>query len=262
MIGDEPMILPRHGHTKTCRCVTGLSVTVFFDDRMDEKVLILRQNLGITAMRGKNLCFSRGRFYKKRINYKGRVMKNGQTCLTSKTLLAILLLSIAVAAIPWITMRNIDARLTENPPNNGIVAFELAGNAGNAQGIADGWGPELSILARKSITVDFVFIPGYTFLFFSITMFVSLLLAGAPRAWTRRAAFLPFVSGLADIVENSFLLLILRSPHDISGLHPRIAAWCATVKFGLLALVVVVWIIVALAWLIKRGVKKTRGAAL
>ncbi|MBN2224179.1 MAG: hypothetical protein JW765_05845 [Deltaproteobacteria bacterium] len=188
-------------------------------------------------------------------------MKTGQTRLTSKALLFILLLSIVVAAVPWITMQRIDARLTENPPNNGIVAFELAENADHARGMIDGWGPELSILARKSIIVDFVFIPAYAFLFFSITMLMSLLSAGAPHAWVRRAAYLPFVSGLADVVENIFLLLILKSPHDIPSLYPRIAAWCAAVKFGLLALVVVVWIIVALAWLIKRGARKALGPA-
>jgi len=176
--------------------------------------------------------------------------------LTSKTLLAILLLSIAVAVIPWITMRNIDARLTENPPNNGIVAFELARSAENAQEMINGWGPELSILARKSIRVDFIFIPAYAFLIFSVTMLISLLLGGAPSLWVRRAAFLPFVAGLADVVENAFLLLILKSPHDIPDLYPNVAAWCATVKFGLLALVVVVWIIVVPARLIRRKRKR------
>ncbi len=188
-------------------------------------------------------------------------MQTEQTRLTPRMLLVILLLSIAVAAVPWITMQKIDTRLTENPPNNGIVAFELAGSADKDQAMIDGWGPELTMLARKSIKLDFIFIPAYAFLFFSITMFVSLLVAGAPGAWIRRAAFLPFVSGLADVVENIFLLIILRSPHEILTIHPRIAAWCATVKFALLALVVVIWIIAVGAWLIKRGAKKARGAA-
>jgi hypothetical protein len=189
----------------------------------------------------------------------GRVMQTERPYLTPRTLLAILLLSVAVAVIPWVTMRNIDARLTENPPNNGIIAFELAGSAENAQKMIDGWGPELSILARNSIRLDFIFIPAYAFLFFSVTMLISLLLGGAPALWVRRAGFLPFVSGFADVVENIFLLLILKSPHDIPDLYPRIAAWCATVKFGLLGLVVVVWIIAVLARLIHRRVKKARG---
>jgi hypothetical protein len=188
-------------------------------------------------------------------------MSNEQSRLTSKALLFILLLSIVIAIVPSITMRKIDARLMENPPNNGIVAFELAGNADHARGIIDGWGPELSILARKSIIVDFVFIPGYVFLFFSITMFVSLLFTGAPRTWIRKAAFLPIVSGLADVVENTFLLLVLKSPHDISDLYPQIAAWCATVKFALLAVVAVIWIIAALVWLVKRLARKAPGTA-
>lgn len=186
-------------------------------------------------------------------------MQTERPRLTTKTILVILVLSIAVAVIPWLTMRSIDSRLMENPPNNGIVAFELAGSAENSRGIIDGWGPELSILARNSIRVDFVFIPAYAFLFFSITMLVSLLFGGAGARWVRRAAFLPFISGLADVAENSFLLLILKSPHDIPGLYPQIAAWCATVKFGLLALVVVIWIISVPAWLTRRKRKGSAG---
>jgi hypothetical protein len=125
----------------------------------------------------------------------------------------------------------------------------------------DGWGPELSMLARNSIKIDFIFIPAYAFLIFSITMLVSLLLSGAPGAWIRRAAFLPFVAGLADVVENIFLLLTLRTPHEIPGLYPRIAAWCATVKFGLLGLVAVICIIAVVAWLIRLAARKARGAA-
>jgi len=183
-------------------------------------------------------------------------MQTEQPYQTSKKLLAVLLLSIAVAIIPWVTMRNIDARLTENPPNNGIVAFELARSAETAQKMINGWGPELSILARNSIRIDYIFIPAYAFLFFSLTMFVSLLLGGTPALWVRRAAFLPFVAGLSDAVENTFLLLVLRSPQNIPDLYPSIAAWCATVKFGLLALVVVIWIIAVPVWLIQRRARK------
>jgi len=195
------------------------------------------------------------------INHRGTEMKTEQKRLTTKTLLFILLLSIAVGAVPWITMHKIEARLTENPPGNGIVAFELAGTAEKALGIIDGWGPELSLLAKKSIIVDFIFIPGYAFLFFSITMLMSYLAAGRIQPWIRRAAYLPLVSGLADVVENVFLLLVLETPHDITALYPRIAARCATAKFGLLALVVVIWVVVGLAWLIRRVMGKARGTA-
>jgi hypothetical protein len=217
--------------------------------------------MGIRIIRERNLPFIAPVFPHTYMNYVGRKMKTEQSHLTSKTLLAILLLSIAVAVIPSISMHKIDARLAENPPYNGIVDFELAGNADKARGMIDGWGPELSMLARTSIKIDFIFIPAYAFLIFSITMLVSLLLSGAPGAWIRRAAFLPFVAGLADVVENIFLLLTLRTPHEIPGLYPRIAAWCATVKFGLLGLVVVICIIVVVAWLIRLAARKARGAA-
>jgi hypothetical protein len=217
-------------------------------------------NFGYKDNEGKYLLFFAQRF-SKHTYYVGFEMQSEKPYLTPKAILVILVLSIAVAVIPWITMRHADARLTENPPNNGIVAFELARTAENAQRMIDGWGPELSILARNSIRIDFIFIPAYASLFFSVTMLMSLLLGGAPSFWIRRAAFLPFVSGLADVVENVFLLLILKAPHNIPELYPRVAAWCATVKFGLLALVVVVWFTVVPIWLIQRRRKKAGGAA-
>jgi hypothetical protein len=188
-------------------------------------------------------------------------MQNNQRHLTPKALLIILVLSIAVAAFPSITMHKIDARLSENPPNNGIVAFELAGSAEKDRALIDGWGPELSMMARESIRLDFIFIPAYAFLFFSITMLVSLLFSGAPGAWIRGAAFAPFISGAADVVENICMLTVLKSPHNISGLYPRIAAWCATVKFGLLGVVVLVWVAAILFWFVKRLVRKASGTS-
>ena len=186
-------------------------------------------------------------------------METRRTRLTPKTLWILLILSILVALWPWLSMRNIDSRLMENPPNKGIVAFELVGSADGAQEMIDTWGPELSLLMEKSINIDFLFIPAYALLFFAVTMLFSLLAGGTIGAWVRRMALLPFVSAVADVVENVFMILALKSAGSIPASYPVIAKWCAIVKFGLLALVVVGWIIALAARLARKKKAAPKG---
>jgi hypothetical protein len=179
-------------------------------------------------------------------------MQTKRDRLTAKVLWVLLIISILAALWPWLSMRKIDARLLENPPHNGIVAFELVWNAPDAMKMIDAWGPELSILAGKSIKIDFFFIPAYVLLFFSVTMLFSLLASGSFRTVIRAVAFLPIVSGVADVIENTFLLLVLRSSRNIPDQYPLIAGVCASVKFALLAVVVVFWLVAIAAWIIRK----------
>jgi uncharacterized protein YneF (UPF0154 family) len=179
-------------------------------------------------------------------------MQNKRNRLTAKLLWVLLIISILAALWPWLSMRKIDARLMENPPHNGIVQFELAFNAENARKMIDAWGPELSHLTAESIKVDFAFIPAYALLFFSVTMLFSLLVGGALGTLIGRIAYFPFASAIADVAENVFLLLILRSSPAIPDHYPLIAGVCASVKFGLLAVVVLFWITAVEVWLFRK----------
>jgi len=182
-------------------------------------------------------------------------METKRTRLTSRLLWVMLIISILAALWPWLSMRKIDARLMENPPHNGIVAFELVCDAPDALKMIDAWGPELSLLAGKSIKIDFFFIPAYVLLFFAATMLFSLLASGLLRKLIRAVAYLPIVAGIADIIENTFLLLILRSSRNIPDHYPLVAGTCASVKFMLLAVVVAFWL-VAIAALIVRKMRE------
>jgi hypothetical protein len=186
---------------------------------------------------------------------RGEIMETKRTRLTSRLLWVMLIISILAALWPWLSMRKIDARLMENPPHNGIVAFELVCDAPDALKMIDAWGPELSLLAGKSIKIDFFFIPAYVLLFFAATMLFSLLASGLLRKLIRAVAYLPIVAGIADIIENTFLLLILRSSRNIPDHYPLVAGTCASVKFMLLAVVVAFWL-VAIAALIVRKMRE------
>jgi hypothetical protein len=178
-------------------------------------------------------------------------MKKGHKGPKPTVLWILLVISILVALWPWLSMRNIDSRLMENPPHKGIVAFELVGTAEGAQKMIDAWGPELSLLMAKSVRIDFLFIPAYALLFFAATMLFSLLVGGSVGVWVKRIAFLPFVSAVCDIVENIFMILALKSAGSIPAIYPVIAKWCATVKFGLLAVAVVAWVVAIVVRLVR-----------
>ncbi len=176
--------------------------------------------------------------------------------LTLRLLWVLLAISIVVALWPWLSMRKIDARLAENPPHNGIVAFELVWSSPDAVKMIDAWGPELSILAGKSIKIDFLFIPAYVLLFFSITMLFSRLASGSLGRVIRAVAYLPIVSGIADVIENFSLLHILKASRNIPEQYPIIAGTCASVKFGLLAVVVCFWLLAVVVFIVQKARRK------
>ena len=202
-------------------------------------------------MRGRELrlCLARATLGRK-------TMQTEHSRLTSRLLLVLLIISVLGALWPSLTMRKIDARLMENPPHNGIVSFELAWNASEAVKMIDAWGPELSLLAGKSIRLDFLFIPAYVLLFFSVTMLLARLTSGPLRRIIRFAAYLPIVSGIADVTENIFLLLVLKSSRNIPAPYPLVASSCASVKFALLAVVVCFWVIAIAAFIFRKIGKK------
>ncbi len=187
-------------------------------------------------------------------------MQTERNRLTSRVLWVLLIISILAALWPWLSMRKIDARLMENPPHNGIVAYELAWKAPDALKMIDTWGPELTILAGKSIKIDFLFIPAYVLLFFSATMLFSLLASGSLRRLIRAVAYLPIISGIADVIENTFLLLIIRSSRNIPDHYPLIAGTCASVKFALLAVVVIFWLVAITALVVRKMKNKPASA--
>lgn len=144
--------------------------------------------------------------------------------------------------------------IAPNPPGTpSLVAFELAGTPARARAIRDSWGAQGEQNLRRSLWLDFAFMPAYAGLFAlaSLALARTAMVHGASGALI--AAGLGVAAGAVpaaglDAIENLALLGGLKAPQD--GLPPRIAQIAAAFKFGLLGLAAGYWLW-ALAW--RRG---------
>lgn len=130
-------------------------------------------------------------------------------------------------------------RFSANPQPS-IVAFELAGSSAEVERLFRIWGSDGQQLARRSLYLDFPFILAYSFC-------LALLIFRAGRwslhrwlpYWLIAAlAALQLLAGLLDVGEN-FCLLRLLDGRQAEWLPP-LARWLALLKFGFVALGILV----------------------
>jgi hypothetical protein len=158
----------------------------------------------------------------------------------------------------------LDQPLRTGAAPNGIVSFELAGDARTARLITDSWKQtSLLLSATGSLNPDIVNVPyafaafglGLDYLFmpvYALALGFATLLAAQKhtsvlRSMAVAAGYGAFAAALFDALENYALFQMLLGAFDSD--YPAIAAFCAIVKFGLL----VFGILVSLtAWLLPR----------
>jgi hypothetical protein len=129
--------------------------------------------------------------------------------------------------------RVLDAPLQTPAAPNGIVSFELAGNVEATTEILLSWDERADLFAAFGLGIDYLFMPVYaTALALGIFLaadrhsgwFLSL---GAWLGWGAYAA------ALFDAVENYALARMLLL-NEVWSPYPEVAAFSATIKFGLL----------------------------
>jgi hypothetical protein len=159
-------------------------------------------------------------------------------------------LLLAVTLLLFGIFRILDTPLRTDAAPNGIVSFELAGNPQTARAITDSWKqmslllssvagqPNLNVVnmpyayAAFGLGLDYLFMPSYALALAFGTLLVvqkhsgGLKLLGVVAGWSVLAA------ALFDALENFALWQVLLGAYDSS--YPAIAAFCATIKFGLL----------------------------
>jgi hypothetical protein len=125
--------------------------------------------------------------------------------------------------------------------NPNIVDFEFAGDEQGAAEIVSDWGDDGQDAARLSLWVDYAYLISYGTLLALAAMATRDL--AAARGWRRMAAFgvaapVLAVAGAAfDAIEDVGLLVALDG-HG-GDLAPGLAAVCASLKFLLIATVIV-----------------------
>ena len=126
------------------------------------------------------------------------------------------------------------ALITPASPS-GIVSLELATSAGQTRSIVEHWKEHgLISKARQNILIDFLFIPFYTILFYTLAGSISIRMKGAAANLGVLLAFFSVIAGLLDVLENFLMLLSTYGWHaDILSL---ITAGAAITKFSMLGI--------------------------
>ncbi|GAB4473629.1 MAG: hypothetical protein Kow00124_12830 [Anaerolineae bacterium] len=124
----------------------------------------------------------------------------------------------------------------------GIVPYELAFTARQADTILSAWGAEGQEAARRSLLVDFAFMPAYATLFAGITLLVARAARGQLQSVGLMLAPLQYVAALLDALENVMLLSLLGTQGAVPTLPPLAAGLAASIKFLILTLALIYWL--------------------
>ena len=153
---------------------------------------------------------------------------------------------LAGTLILFAVFRVLDAPLRTSAAPSGIVSFELAGTPSQAQAIIASWHeaagePSPGMVSRAysfavfGLGIDYLFMPLYA----TALALGILLAAGRHPGWfSSLGAWLgwgAYAAALFDAMENYALVRMLVLNEAWSP-YPEAAAFCATVKFGLLLL--------------------------
>lgn len=160
---------------------------------------------------------------------------------------------LAGTLILFAVFRVLDTPLRTSAAPNGVVSFELAGTPFQAQSIIDSWNeaaylasdvagqPVPGMVSRAysfaafGLGLDYLFMPLYA----TALALGILLAAGRHTSWfSTLGTWLgwgAYAAALFDAVENYALARMLLM-NQVWSPYPQVAAFSATVKFGLLSL--------------------------
>ncbi|MEM1405055.1 MAG: hypothetical protein AAGG55_17090 [Pseudomonadota bacterium] len=148
---------------------------------------------------------------------------------------------ILLAMSTW--MARMDRALVTDKAPNGIVSFELAGDARSAKDILDAWDSAAQSVAMLVQGVDYLYLVVYTLWFSMACWLISRRLGPAWQRMGVVTAWLVLLAAPFDAIENYGLIIqLLHGPNDGMAFLSR---WMAIPKFGVL-LIAVAYLLVAL----------------
>ena len=137
----------------------------------------------------------------------------------------------------------------------GILDFEFAWNVEQVEIIFTAWGSTGMALQETGVYWDFIYIIGYVSFAFAGVLLVTRKVSGVFQKIGLYVSLIAILSGIFDVIENIFLLIMLQNPSTIPTFAPPIAAIMATIKFSCLAIALLyfmIGLIVALILTVKK----------
>lgn len=127
----------------------------------------------------------------------------------------------------------IDPHLRTPAAPSGIVSFELCAYSQSCSAIMQSWDAQAKQMAALSLGLDYLFLLLYSALIFTGLRWLAMRARAPQRRFLLGSAWLAWVAGLADALENYCLAQMLL--HGSVQTHAWPAAILATLKFTLLA---------------------------
>jgi hypothetical protein len=141
--------------------------------------------------------------------------------------------------------------LRQSYAEQGIVSLEFAYSAEKTSTVLAGWKADgLVPTANINILIDFLFIPFYAMLFYTLTGSISVRLTGKASTLGVLLAFFSLIAGLCDVIENIFMLISIHGFYN--DLTTMVTAGFAGIKFLLLALALLYIIVLGLGVIMRR----------
>ena len=153
--------------------------------------------------------------------------------------------------ISQLIMAPIEAEL-KGATGYGVIEFEFAWTSERINTIFKAWGSEGKKKELYVTIVDFFFIPCYSLFMEGCILLVTRKLDGKSQEIGFYFTIMPFIAGIFDIIENIILLLMLTNESFIWSLSPFIASLCATIKFSLLFITIIFFIVALIIIIIKK----------
>jgi hypothetical protein len=113
----------------------------------------------------------------------------------------------------------------------GIVSYEFSGDTQGANTILNSWNNLAKLYATLNLGLDYLFMPAYSTAIGLAAIWVGQAIGGRARSFGVWLAWGQWLAALLDATENVALLKMLLD--TTAAPWPRLAYWCAAVKFAL-----------------------------
>lgn len=134
----------------------------------------------------------------------------------------------------------------------GVLNFEFAWTAEQITIIFTAWGTEGMNIQALAVYLDFLYIVGYSSFIFGLLLIIARKMEGKIQDITILIALTAFIAGIFDVIENINLLILLGNPANVQTLNASTASFCASIKFGLLFVEIIWFLITLIVLLIQR----------
>jgi hypothetical protein len=160
---------------------------------------------------------------------------------------------LAVTLFFFLLLRYQGADLIRPYSPKGIVSLEMSPSADATAAILSGWEDDgLTSKTRQNILIDFLFIPFYAMLFYTLAGSISVRMKGKAATAGVLLAFFSLIAGLLDAFEN--ILMLLATYGIYNDLSAVLTTFFASMKFLLLFIALLYIIPFGMSVIIRRKI--------